>query len=137
MAGGLAANEKIIVAHAGRKVLTAIDSSTNEVIWSFEHSEPLAGGPTLIGSEGVIVIDIDGRTLAFRQDNGALAWQTSGLPTNTFVLGTGSPAVRGGTAIVAGIGGEVSAIAISDGRLLWADTALAPRTPLEELGCAG
>ena len=136
VAGGLAANEKVLVAHAGRKKLTAIDSNTNQILWSVEHSEPLAGGPTLIGNEGVIVTDIDGSTLAFRLNDGALVWQTSGLPADTVVLGSGSPAVHKGTAIVAGIGGEVSANAVADGSLIWADSlaTLAPRTPLEELG---
>lgn len=136
VAGGLAANEKILVAHAGRKMLTAIDSITNQVLWSVEHSEPLAGGPTLIGKEGVIVTDIDGSTLAFRLNDGALVWQVSGVPADTVVLGSGSPAVREGTVIIAGIGGEVSANAVADGRLIWADSlaTLAPRTPLEELG---
>ena len=95
MAGGLAANEKVLVAHAGRKNLTAIDSKTNQILWSVENSEPLAGGPTLIGNEGVIVTDIDGSTLAFRLNDGALVWQTSGLPADTVVLGSGSPAVYG------------------------------------------
>ena len=65
VAGGLAANEKVLIAHAGLKTLTAIDSSTNQILWSVENPEPLAGGPTLIGNEGVIVTDIDGSTLAF------------------------------------------------------------------------
>ena len=136
VAGGLAANEKVLVAHAGRKKLTAIDSNTNQILWSVEHTEPLAGGPTLIGNEGIIVTDIDGSTLAFRLNDGELVWQTSGLPADTVVLGSGSPAVHEGTAIVAGIGGEVSANAVVDGGLIWADSlaTLAPRTPLEELG---
>ena len=136
VAGGLAANEKVLVAHAGRKMLTAIDSNNNQVLWSVEHSEPLAGGPTLIGNDGVIVTDIDGSTLVFRLNDGVLVWQTSGLPADTVVLGSGSPAVRGGAAIVAGIGGEVTANATIDGGLIWADSlaTLAPRTPLEELG---
>ena len=45
VAGGLAANEKVLVAHAGRKMLTAINSNTHEILWSVEHTEPLAGGP--------------------------------------------------------------------------------------------
>ena len=136
VAGGLAANEKILVAHAGRKMLTAIDSKTNQILWAVKHSEPLAGGPTLIGNEGVIVTDIDGSILTFRLNDGALVWQTSGLPADTVVLGSGSPAVHNSTAIVAGIGGEVSANAVTDGGLIWADSlaTLAPRTPLEELG---
>ena len=136
VAGGLAANEKVLIAHAGRKMLTAIDSNTNQILWSVENSEPLAGGPTLIGNEGVIVTDIDGSTLAFRLNDGALVWQTTGLPADTVVLGSGSPTVHKGTVIVAGIGGEVSANAVADGKLIWADSlaTLAPRTPLEELG---
>ena len=34
VAGGLAANEKVLIAHAGRKMLTAIDSNTNQILWS-------------------------------------------------------------------------------------------------------
>ena len=75
VAGGLAANDKILVAHAGRKMLTAIDSKTNQILWTVKHSEPFAGGPTLIGNEGVIVTDIDGSILTFRLNDGALVWQ--------------------------------------------------------------
>ena len=136
VAGGLAASQSVVVVHAGRRTLTAIDANTYEVIWSVEHEEPLSGGPTLITEEGVVVTDIDGSTLAFRLSDGVLAWQSAGLPAETVVLGSGSPAVRDGAVIIAGIGGEISANAVSDGGLLWADSlaTLAPRTPLEELG---
>lgn len=136
VAGGLAANNSVVAVHAGRKALSLIDADTNALIWTIEHNEPLAGGPTLIGDDGVVVTDIDGSTLAYRLSDGAPAWQAAGLPADTVVLGAGSPAVREDTVILAGIGGEVSANAVSDGGLLWADSlaTLAPRTPLEELG---
>jgi len=136
VAGGLAANASVVAAHAGRKALTVVDVTTNEVVWAVEHDEPLSGGPTLIGDQGVVVTDIDGSTLAYRLNDGVPAWQAAGLPADTVVLGSGSPAVRDGTVIIAGIGGEVSAHAVNDGGLLWADSlaTLAPRTPLEELG---
>ena len=51
------------------------------------------------------------------------------------MLGSGSPTVHNGTAIVAGIGGEVSANAVADGSCSADSLAkLAPRSPLEELG---
>lgn len=136
VAGGLAANQSVVAVHAGRKILTLIDASTYEVIWTVEHDQPLSGGPTLITDEGVVVTDIDGSSLAFRLNDGVLVWQSVGLPADTVVLGSGSPAVRDGAVITAGIGGEVSANAVNDGGLLWADSlaTLAPRTPLEELG---
>ena len=136
VAGGLAANQSVVAVHAGRKILTLIDASTYEVIWTVEHDQPLSGGPTLITDEGVVVTDIDGSSLAFRLNDGVLVWQSAGLPADTVVLGSGSPAVRDGAVITAGIGGEVSANAVNDGGLLWADSlaTLAPRTPLEELG---
>ena len=136
VAGGLAANQSVVAVHAGRKILTLIDASTYEVIWTVEHDQPLSGGPTLITDEGVVVTDIDGSSMAFRLNDGVLVWQSAGLPADTVVLGSGSPAVRDGAVITAGIGGEVSANAVNDGGLLWADSlaTLAPRTPLEELG---
>lgn len=136
VAGGLAASQSVVAVHAGRRTLAVIDVETNELLWSVEHDEPLSGGPTLVGEDGVIVTDIDGSTLAFRLSDGVAAWQAAGLPADTVVLGSGSPAVRDGMVVIAGIGGEVSANAVSDGGLIWTDSlaTLAPRTPLEELG---
>ena len=136
VAGGLGGNQSVVAVHAGRRTLTLIDAATHEVVWTVQHDQPLSGGPTLIADEGVVVTDIDGSSLAFRLADGVLAWQSAGLPADTVVLGSGSPAVRERAVIIAGIGGEVSANAVNDGGLLWADSlaTLAPRTPLEELG---
>lgn len=136
VAGGLAANGSVVAVHAGRRTLSVVDAVTHDLIWAIDHDQPLTGGPTLIANEGVIVTDIDGSSLVFRLADGIPAWQSAGLPADTVVLGSGSPAVRDGAVIIAGIGGEVSANAVNDGGLLWADSlaTLAPRTPLEELG---
>ena len=92
VAGGLAANEKVLIAHAGRKMLTAMSNNTIRFYGLWKIQNPL---PALFGNEGVIVTDIDGSTLAFRLNDGALVWQTTGLPAETVVLGSGSPTVHG------------------------------------------
>ena len=122
--------------HASRSSLSLLDSKDGAELWKIEHDSPLAGGPTFIGDAGVVVTDIDGYVFVYRLSDGALAWQSVGLPVDTVVFGAPSPAVNGGELVLAGAGGEIAIHRVDNGQLLWADSlaSLSPITPLQELG---
>ncbi len=135
-AGGMAANGSVVAVHAARKTLAVFEASTGAELWSAVHDSPLAGGPTLINNDAVVVTDIDGYVFVYGLGDGVLRWRNVGLPVETIVFGASSPAVNGGELVIAGAGGEVSVHRLSDGQLLWAESLanFSPTTPLEELG---
>ena len=134
-AGGIAANAQVIAVHAARKKLSIVHSQTGDLIWSATHETPLAGGPTL-SENFVFVNDLDGYVFVYDLEDGALVWQTVGLPVDTVVFGSAAPALNAGQIALAGAGGEISIQRLRDGKLLWTDSlaSLAPLTPLQELG---
>ncbi|MGC6518165.1 MAG: PQQ-binding-like beta-propeller repeat protein [Candidatus Puniceispirillaceae bacterium] len=136
IAGGIAANETQLVAHASNYKLVSLSPQTGEELWSVTHSERLKGGPTLLSDEAVMVTDINGRLYVYDMQGGNPLWERSGLRSNTVVFGAPAPAFAGDEVVLAGAGGEVSVYDAASGDLLWADSLASfnPRTPLQELG---
>lgn len=136
IAGGIAASDNHIVAHASQFDLVSLDPATGEVRWRVTHPERLKGGPTLVNEEGVLVSDVNGELYLYDLKTGAGLWQRAGLPTNTVVFGAPAPAFAAAEVVLAGAGGEIAIYDPASGDLLWADSlaSLNPRTPLQELG---
>ena len=136
IAGGIAANETMLIAHTSLYELVSLSPETGEVLWSVTHPERLKGGPTLLGQEAVMVTDINGRLFVYDSADGAPLWERSGLTADTVVFGAPAPAFNAGEVVLAGAGGEVSVYDAATGDLFWADSLASfnPRTPLQELG---
>ena len=136
VAGGLASNGELVIAHAAFNRLEALSVETGEMLWSVSHEQPLRGGPTFTDVNSVVVTDIDGRIYVYRINDGELLWQRAGLPVNTIVFGVASPAAASERIVIAGAAGEVAVHNSLSGDLIWADSLASfnPRTPLEELG---
>ena len=136
IAGGLAADNRQVVAHAGGVILRSFALSDGRPVWSVRHQVPLRGGPTLLASGAVAVTDLDGRIFVYALADGSLIWQRAGLPVTTVVFGAPAPAEAGNLLLLAGAAGEIAAHQSDSGGLVWADSLASfnPRTPLEELG---
>ena len=136
IAGGLAANETQLFAHASQNKLVSLSPDTGEELWSITHPERLKGGPTLLSDAAVMVTDINGRLYVYDSSTGQPLWERSGLAANTVVFGAPGPAFAAGEVVLAGAGGEVSVYDAATGDLFWADSLASfnPRTPLQELG---
>ena len=136
IAGGLAANESQLVAHASLYKLVSLSPESGAELWSITHSDRLKGGPTLLGDEAVMVTDINGRLYVYDSQTGQPLWERSGLAANTVVFGAPAPAFGADEVVLAGAGGEVSVYDAATGDIFWADSLASfnPRTPLQELG---
>jgi len=136
IAGGLAVAGDQLFVHAGGRKLAALSAANGSTLWSISLRLPVRGGPTIIGSEAVAVTDLDGNIFTYTSDDGALIWQRSGLPANTVVYGTPSPAYANDQLVVAGYGGDISLIEANSGQIIWSDTLAVsnPRSPLQSLG---
>ncbi len=131
IAGGLAADGRQVVAHAGGVILRSVALSDGQPIWSVRHQVPLRGGPTLLASEAVAVTDLDGRIFVYALADGNLIWQRAGLPVTTVVFGAPAPAEAGNLLLLAGAAGKSPRIkrpmAGWSGRTLWPASIRAPR----------
>ena len=136
VAGGIAVNETILVAHTSLYKLVSLSPETGEELWSVTHPERLRGGPTLLSDEAVMVTDINGGLFVYDSQTGKPLWERAGLSANTVVFGAPAPAFAASEVVLAGAGGEVSVYDAATGDLLWADSLASfnPRTPLQELG---
>jgi len=136
IAGGVAADETHLVAHASQYDLVSFNPENGDVIWSITHDERLKGGPTLLSDEAVMVSDINGRLYVYSLETGQPYWERSGQSSNTIVFGAPAPAYAGNEVVIAGAGGEISVYDAASGDLFWADSLASfnPRTPLQELG---
>ena len=136
VAGGMASDGEMVIAHAAYNRLEAVAAETGELQWAVSHDQPLRGGPTITEQNTAVVTDIDGRIFVYRVNDGELLWQRAGLPTNTIIFGVASPATSNDRIVVAGAAGEVAVHDSQTGELVWADSLASfnPRTPLEELG---
>lgn len=136
IAGGLAVGNDKLFVHAGGQNITALSTKTGSTIWSNSLRLPVRGGPTVIGTETIVITNLDGNVFAYKQSDGLSLWEHAGLPVSTVVYGAPSPAFADGQIVVAGNGGDISLLEIDSGQIIWSDSLAAVnlRTPLQSLG---
>lgn len=119
--GGIAyENGRIYVATPYAQVM-AFDAKSGRGIWRENVSAPVRGAPTVRGGR-VFVITIDNQTHALAADDGRPLWTHSGLSEAASLLGGASPAVDGDVVVVPYSSGELYALRIENGGVLWQDS---------------
>jgi outer membrane protein assembly factor BamB len=129
--GGIAvANDRVFVTTGYGRVL-ALDAASGKQIWSQAFGAPLHGAPTV--AEGrVFAITVENQLQVLAADDGRTLWTHSGIPEPASLLGAASPAVEGDIVIVPYTSGELFALRVENGRVLWSDN-LATAQPLGAL----
>ncbi|SDE56261.1 PQQ-binding-like beta-propeller repeat protein [Rhodospira trueperi] len=122
LSGGLAYGEDgRLYATTGFAKVVALDAVTGEEIWREEVDAPIRAAPTL-NSGRLFVVTIDNQTVALAAQDGRKLWTHAGSPETASLLGAPAPAVDQGTVIVAYSSGELYALRIETGAVLWQDT---------------
>ncbi len=124
--GGLAFAGGRVFAATGNAEALALDAASGEIVWRRPLSAPARGAPTATGGR-LYVTTLDNATHAFELGDGKPLWSHESLAEQTALLGSASPAVAQGAAVVAYSSGEVVALKIENGRELWTDNLTAAR----------
>ena len=134
--GGVMVSGDILFVHARGHKLAALSVADGTAIWSIDLPLPIRGGPTAIDDKALVITDIDGNLLALSMKDGTSLWDRAGLPSSTIIYGVPSPAYHDGELAVAGAGGELSLLDVTDGEIIWTESLAAfnPRTPLQSIG---
>ena len=119
--GGLAYEKGRVFVTTGFAQVIALDAETGDVIWRQSLGGPMRAPPTMRGGR-LFAVTIDNKLYALDASNGATLWTHSGIAETASLLGGGSPAVDAGVVVVPYSSGELVALKVETGRVLWAES---------------
>jgi outer membrane protein assembly factor BamB len=124
--GGISyANGRLFVT-TGFAQIFAVDAETGKELWRKSVSGPMRAPPA-VKADRVFAITIDNQLFAFSAKTGENLWSHAGFSEVAGLLGGASPAVSGGAVIVPYSSGEVFALSVENGRVIWSDNLTSSR----------
>lgn len=124
--GGVAYADGRVFVATGFAQIVALDAATGKEIWRSTETAPFRGQPTVADGR-VFAVTADNRLEVLAADDGRRLWGHSGMTEPAGLLGGGSPAVEGDVAIIPYSSGELVALRVENGRVLWVDSLAAAR----------
>ena len=119
--GGVTVGENALYFVTGYGHFGALNLSDGSEIWLEDIAVPMRGAPTYADGR-VFGVTHDNHIFALNADDGEILWDEVGIAENAGLAGNASPAVIGNTVIVSYSSGEVYAMRVENGRILWTDT---------------
>ncbi|WP_298917483.1 PQQ-like beta-propeller repeat protein [uncultured Algimonas sp.] len=130
--GGVAFDDGVLYVTSGLGVLTALDATTGQELWRKGIRVPIHSAPTVANGRVFAVTD-DNEIMAFdARDKGAVLWTYQGIVETARMLTVPAPAVMNDVVIAPFSSGELVALRVQNGGVLWQD-ALASSTRLTPL----
>jgi outer membrane protein assembly factor BamB len=132
--GGLAYADGRIFVSSGFGAAVALDSASGKEIWRHSIGVPLRAAP--VANEGhLFVLTDDNQIYALATSDGHEEWNYQGIVEPARLLSDPSVAVERDTVIVPFSSGEVFALRVENGGVLWSDslTRTGPQTSLSTL----
>lgn len=130
--GGLAFSGNRLFAVTGYGDVLGLEPSSGKVVWRRPLLVPMRAAPVVSG-ERVFVVSYDNQTWALDGRNGEVIWQHAGIVETARLLGAASPAVERDTIIVPYSSGEIYALRVDTGRVIWSEALSAPQLGAEGL----
>ncbi len=118
--GGLAFDDGRIFVTTGFAAVIALEATTGKELWRRNVVAPMRAGPTVHGGR-VFAVTLNNQLFAMSSVTGEIIWRHRGLPEVASLLGGASPAVDRGIVVVAYTSGELIALKVENGRVLWQD----------------
>jgi outer membrane protein assembly factor BamB len=105
----------------GYAEVVALDPANGKQIWRKGVDTPVHAAPTV--SDGrVFAVTVENELVVLAAEDGRRLWTHNGIPEAAGLLGGASPAVQGETVVVAYNSGELYALRVDNGRVLWSDS---------------
>jgi outer membrane protein assembly factor BamB len=124
--GGIAvADDRVFVA-TGYAEIVALDAATGKQLWRQTIVGPARSPPTVADGR-VYAVTVDNQLEVVAAADGRKLWTHTGTPETAGLVGGASPAVEGDVVVVAYSSGEIFALRVENGRVLWTDNLAAAR----------
>lgn len=124
--GGIAFERDRIFVATGFGVVFAINAKDGTTVWKQRIGIPMRVPPTVRGGR-VFVVTVDNNLLALDARDGSTLWTHQGSQEIAALLGGASPAVDNGVVVVPYTSGELYALRVDNGRVLWQDNLISVR----------
>lgn len=124
--GGIAHDDSRVFLTTGFATIFAIDAADGAEVWRRTTAGPIRAAPTATGGR-IYVVTIDNEITAYNAANGEKLWSHAGFAESAGLLGGASPAVSGSTVVVPYSSGEIYALRVENGRVIWFDNLAALR----------
>ena len=120
LGGGIAVSDGRIFVTTGFAFVIALDANTGKEIWRQRLSGPMRAGPTIYRGR-VFAITVANELFALSADDGRQLWTHTGIVEAAGLLGGAAPAAGEGVVVAPYSSGEVVALRVENGRVLWSD----------------
>jgi len=118
--GGLSVAGGWLFATTGLGHVLALDAETGALQWRHSIDVPVRAPPVVYGGR-VFVVSHDNRLWALDAGSGSLQWSHAAIEESAGFLRGASPAAEGGVVVAPFSSGELTALRIENGRIIWAD----------------
>lgn len=119
--GGLAAYGGAVYATTGFGHVVALSAESGERLWVVEDLSPMRTAPTVRGGR-VFALSIDNAVVALNARTGEELWRHEAIAEVANILGGASPAEDEGVLVVPYSSGELVALRVDSGRVLWTES---------------
>ncbi len=132
--GGVAAADGKIFVTSGLGVIEALDAQSGNSVWRKRLSTPMHSAPT-ISNGRLFAISDDNELFAVNSATGDVIWTYQGIVESARMLTSPSPAVADDVVIAPFASGELVALRVQNGGVLWQDalSSSGRMTPLSSL----
>lgn len=120
ISGGLAYENGRLFVSTGFALLFAIEANTGQTLWVSKVDAPMRAAPTARGNR-VFALTLNNELIAFDGRDGSQLWNYVGISETASILGGASPAVDQGIVVAAFSSGDVVALKVENGNLMWSD----------------
>ena len=124
--GGIAFDNGRIFVTTGFAEVIVLDASKGREIWRRTLNGPMRAAPTVFKGR-VFVVTIANEMHALDAKDGRSLWSHVGIAETAGLLGGASPAADGSVVITSYSSGEIVALRLENGRVVWSDTLTALR----------
>jgi outer membrane protein assembly factor BamB len=127
LSGGIAYADGRVIATTGFGQVIALQASTGKVSWQRKLGIPIHAPPAASGGR-VFVITVENVLHALDQTDGRDVWPPHRAISETArLLGSAAPAVSGEVVVAPFTSGDLVALRVDNGRVLWSDTLASSR----------
>ena len=120
MGGGIAYDNGRLFITSGFGVVIAMDAATGREIWRHDLGTPIINAPVVNGGR-LFVSTHDNHFYALAEADGRQLWDHQGITESAGILVSTSAAVAGEYVVVPYTSGEVFALRVQNGQVLWSD----------------
>jgi len=118
--GGVAIGDGKLFVSSGLGLMGAYDAQTGAQLWETQTRTPLHSVPTYADGR-VFAISDDNEIFAFNANSGEQIWSYQGIIESARMLTASAPAVSGEVVIAPFSSGEVVALRVQNGGVVWQD----------------